>query len=89
MGIIKYSRYWNGTGARIAVVASVSYLPTDLSPEHPGVPGQAWDWAAYIGGDDSETREETEAFVQKRGCKLTERVARAFFPELKAVTYRP
>lgn len=90
MGIIEGSWYRNA-GHPIAVVASVSYLPADLSPEHPGVPGQAWDWAAYIGPaqDNLESPEETEVHVQKHGCKLPESVARAFFPRLEAVPYRP
>ena len=90
MGIIEDSWYRNA-GYPVAVVASVSYLPPDLSPEHPGRPGEVSGWAAYIGpgADKLESREETEAYVQKHGCKLPEAVARAFFPQFGPVPYRP
>ncbi len=89
-GLIKDSWYRNA-GQPNAVVASVTSLPSVLDPEFPGTPGEAHDWAAYIGParDKSESREETERHVQKQGCKLPERVARAFFPQLAAVLYRP
>jgi len=89
MGIIEQSWYRNA-GHPIAVVASVTYLPNRLGPEDPGGPGAAYDWAAYLGPGQSksETREETEVWVQKHGFKLPEAVALAFFPQFKAVRYR-
>jgi len=62
-------RYWNCGDIAVVVVA---------------LRGIVGDWAAYIGGSVS-TWLEAEAVkpAAEHGCKLSERVARAFFPEVK------
>ena len=73
----KYSiegRYYNANGFAVAIVASVNH---DL------------DWAAYIGATGDDKREgETVQAVLELGCKLAEKDARYFFPELKSTPYR-
>ena len=60
-------RYWNCQGNGIAIVASIT---------------KGIDWAAYIGTDKSRSEGATLQFVSDWGCKLTERDARYFFPDI-------
>ena len=62
------ARFWNCGGKQIAIVAVVT---KDI------------DWAAYIGADNSYTEDETLNYVARRGCKLTEKDARYFFPGIE------
>jgi hypothetical protein len=72
--------YWNANGMAVAIVA---------------IPGEADDWAAYIGGQPDPdfcgyhpTTQETLEWVKRHGCKLSERMARALFPEIELVYRR-
>ena len=68
-------RYFNAQGWGVAIVASVNH----------GV-----DWGAYIGATWAPVSEqETMDYVAKLGCKMQEKDARYFFPELKDLIYRP
>ena len=71
-------RFWNQGGKQLAIVAIVTAL------------GNRGDWAAYIGTDapDSYMEEDTCIHVAAHGCKLSEKDARHFFPEIK-LPYRP
>ena len=71
-------RFWNQGGKQLAIVAIVTVL------------GDRGDWAAYIGTDapDSHTEYATCLNVADHGCKLSEKDARHFFPEIK-LPYRP
>ncbi len=63
-------RFWNCQNNHIAIVAVITkYI----------------DWAAYIGTDapDSCTEKDTLLFTSDWGCKLSEKDARYFFPEIK------
>ena len=62
-------RFWNCNGKQIAIVASVT----------------RGDWAAYIGTDapDSYSEEATCIYALHHGCKLSEKDARHYFPEIK------
>jgi len=66
-------RFWNQGGKQLAIVAVVTAI------------NSRGDWAAYIGTDapDSYTEDATLNNVASRGCKLSERDARHFFPEIK------
>lgn len=72
----KYSiegRYYNANGFAVAIIASVTH---------------EIDWATYIGATPGDVREaETVQATLKFGCKLSEKDARHFFPEMK-LTYR-
>ncbi len=61
--------YWNANYYATAIVAVIT---------------EGIDWAAYIGGAD-HTIPEQEAcqFVAAKGCKLSEKDARHFFPDIK------
>ena len=59
------NRYWNGNGKGICIVAKE---------------GAVGDWAAYIFADDGWSEENLIVETIKRGMKLLEREARAFFP---------
>lgn len=67
-------RFWNSRGKHIAVVACIT---------------KGIDWAAYIGTDalNSSSFDGTLKHVAKYGCKLSERDARHFFPDIE-LTYR-
>lgn len=69
--------YWNANGYATAVVA---------------VPGEADDWAAYIGAQpDPASKEETLEWVARYGSKLSERQAKTFFEQYefpKQLLYR-
>ena len=67
------ARFWNQGGKQLAIVAIVTAVN-----EH-------GDWAAYIGTDapDSHSEEGTLEYVAERGCKLSEKDAHHFFPEIK------
>ena len=42
------------------------------------------DWAAYMGGaDDTLPREFAEKFVAETGDKISEKLARVIFPDIK------
>lgn len=71
---VKSVRYYNANGYAVAVVSSETPI----------------DWAAYIGSTESidTSMEETTNFVHKHGCKLSERDARHYCPELKGKLYR-
>ena len=73
----KYSiegRYFNAQGWAVAIVASVT---------------QGVDWAAYIGATFGPlSEEETMQNVVKHECKMQEKDARYYFPELKNAAYR-
>lgn len=64
------ARFWNQGGKQLAIVAVVT--------------GNV-DWAAYIGTDapDSCKEEDTLRYVSKKGCKLSEKDAKHFFPAIK------
>lgn len=67
-------RYFNANFFATVIVASITH---------------EIDWGAYIGGADYRLLEkEAIAFVAKTGCKLREKDARHFFPEI-ALPYRP
>ena len=62
-------RYYNACGYAIAIVASIT---KDI------------DWVAYIGADDGMRLEiETVEFVLGWGCKLSEKDARYYFPDIE------
>ena len=63
-------RYFNANGFSLAIVASIT---------------KGIDWAAYIGSHSSTNRseEETLHFVKDKGCKLSEKDARHFFPDIQ------
>lgn len=62
-------RYYNANYYACAIVAVVT---------------KGIDWAAYIGGASAEASEEDVVFfVATRGCKLSEKDARHFFPDIK------
>lgn len=65
-------RFWNQGGKQLAVVAIV----TELNGHG--------DWAAYIGTDapDSYTEKATLLYVADHGCKLSDKDAKHFFPEI-------
>jgi len=70
---IREVRYYNANGYAVAIVAVFT---------HP------IDWAVYIGGTRDDLREmETVEWVSKWGCKLAERDASYYFPNIK-LTYR-
>jgi len=66
-------RFWNQGGKQLAIVAIVTAI------------GNHGDWAAYIGTDapNSYTEDATLIHVADRGCKLSEKDARHFFPGIK------
>ncbi len=70
-------RFWNQGGKQLAIVAIVTQL------------GDKGDWAAYIGTDapDSYREEDTLMEVAQHGCKLSDKDARHFFPDIK-LSYR-
>jgi len=63
------ARYWNTNGTQIAIVAVVT---------------EGIDWAAYIGGMQSNqgTEANTCRWTADYGAKLSEKDARHFFPEM-------
>ena len=67
------ARYFCTNGFGIAIVAAIT---------------KGVDWAAYIAADQSMTEEGTLRSVLEYGCKLSEKDARYFFPEIK-LPYRP
>jgi len=69
------ARFWNQGGKQIAIVAVIT---------------KGIDWAAYIGTDapDSYTEQGTLDYVANSGCKLSEKDARHFFPDIE-LSYRP
>lgn len=66
-------RFWNQDGKQLAIIAVVTQI------------GEWGDWAAYIGTDapNSYREQDTCICVAKYGCKLSEKDARHFFPEIK------
>ncbi len=63
------ARYYNANYYATAIVASIT---------------EGIDWAAYIGGASAEVSErDAVKFVAERGCKLSEKDARYFFPDIK------
>lgn len=62
-------RYYNANYYATAIVASIT---------------EGIDWAAYIGGSDY-TNSEKQAVedVARYGCKLSEKDARHFFPDIE------
>lgn len=70
---VKYSiegRYYNANEFAVAIVASITH---------------EIDWAAYIGATfgDILLESETVQAVLKFGCKLSEKDARHYFPEIE------
>jgi len=63
-------RFWNDGGNHIAVVACIT---------------KGVDWAAYIGTDapHSSSEDNTLRYVADYGCKLLQKDAKHFFPEIK------
>ena len=63
-------RYWNPGGKSIAIVACIT---------------EEVDWAAYIGTDAPDSREEDDTlkYVAKWGAKLRREDAEYFFPDIK------
>ena len=67
-------RYFNAQGWGVAIVASVVH---------------GLEWAAYIGATWGPVSEQqTIDTVAKHGCKLQEKDARHFFPDLNDLAYR-
>jgi len=67
-------RYFNAQGWSVAIVASVVH---------------GLEWAAYIGATWGPVSEKlTITTVAKHGCKLQEKDARHFFPDLNDLAYR-
>ena len=64
----KEARYFSANGFAVAIVASIT---------------KGIDWSAYIGADQSSKERNTLMFVKDYGCKLTEKDARYFFPDIK------
>jgi len=66
-------RFWNQGGKQLAIVAIV----TEANGHG--------DWAAYIGTDapNSYTEQATLEYVAERGCKLSQKDAKHFFPAIK------
>jgi len=62
------ARFWNQGNASLAIIA---YITKEV------------DWAAYIGCDDSLREEDTLRYAAKWGCKLSEKDARYFFPDIE------
>jgi len=62
------ARFWNCEGKQIAIVACIT---------------KGMNWAAYIGADTSQGEDSTLNYVARRGCKLSEKDARHFFPDIK------
>ncbi len=71
-------RFWNQGGKQLAIVAVVTQF------------GDKGDWAAYIGTDapNSYREKDTCTEVAETGCKLSEKDAKHFFPEIE-LPYRP
>jgi len=69
-------RYYNANGSAVAIIAVVT---------------EGIDWAAYIGGTQPDIpMEETQKWVAKYGCKLSEADARHYFGEdVTSLPYRP
>ena len=66
---VREARYYNANGFAIVIVASIT---------------DPIDWAAYIGADDGQhSEEETIEFVCAYGCKLSEKDARYYFPDIE------
>jgi len=65
-------RFWNQGGKQLAIVAAVTQI------------GEHGDWAAYIGTDapNSYREEDTCLAVADYGCKLSEKDAKYFFPDI-------
>jgi hypothetical protein len=63
-------RYWNANGFAVAIVAKE---------------GGVNDWAAYIGATEgvATLEHETVKFVLAHGCKISQKIAEAIFPEFK------
>jgi len=66
-------RFWNQGGKQIAIVAIVTRM------------GEFSGWAAYIGTDapDSYREEDTCLAAADHGCKLSDKDARHFFPDIE------
>ena len=64
---LQEGRYYNANGFGVAIVASIT---------------NPIDWAAYIGADDGYSEESCIQFVKEKGCKLSEKDARHFFPNI-------
>lgn len=71
-------RFWNQGGKQLAIVAIITSIKG------------LGDWAAYIGTDapDSYREEDTCLTVADHGCKLSEKDAKHFFPDIE-LPYRP
>ena len=72
------ARYFNASGFAVAIVASITH----------GI-----DWAVHIGATHGYMHgplleDETAQYVAKHGCKMQEKDARYYFPELKNLSYR-
>ena len=79
-------RYWNSNGFGVAVVGVVTMCP----PREGKGPDEPFDWSAYIGatGRDTIHEKDTVDFVDRKGCKLSKKVACAFFPQFAEIPYR-
>ena len=66
-------RFWNQGGKQLAIVAIVTRIR------------EFGDWAAYIGTDAPNSFHEQDTCIEvaEHGCKLSEKDARHFFPEIK------
>ena len=63
------ARYWNSNGVQIAIVASIT---------------GSIDWAVYVGATkDAYTEQETVDWTLERGCKLSAKDARHYFPGIE------
>ena len=70
-------RFWNQGGKQLAIVAVITQI------------GNFGDWAAYIGTDAPNSYKEIDTCIEvaKHGCKLSDKDAKHFFPEIK-LSYR-
>ena len=64
------ARFWNNEGKHLAIVAYIN---------------KGIDWAAYIGTDAPNSWDErrTLLYVAKHGCKLSDKDAKHFFPNIE------
>jgi len=66
---IQCARYYNANGFAVAIVALITLNI---------------DWAAYIGGTDlTERQEDAIDWVSRKGCKLSGKDARYYFPDIE------
>lgn len=77
-------KYWNvpndnGQSVGVYIVAVVH-----------GIDGEAFDWAAYIGGSEAGSERERDGYehIARFGAKLSAGMARKLFPDYALIPYR-